>query len=127
MLRSVLAVILGYAVMAGGVIAVFAASGQSPDQKITTGFMAALTGVGFGFAVLGGYVAGWVAGRSPVKHGAALAVVCGVLWAVSFAGVLAVAYEHVVWWFEAAKLVTGVGGALLGGWLREVQVTRRHA
>jgi hypothetical protein len=127
MLRSILAVIVGYATMAAGVLAVFAVAGQSPEQKITTEFMAVLTGVGFLFAALGGYVAGWVAGRSPLRHGVALAVVCGVLWAVSFAGVLAVAYAHVVWWFEAAKLITGVGGTLLGSWLREMQIARRAA
>jgi hypothetical protein len=124
MLRSVLAVVGGFVTMAAGVQLMFLASYISAGASVepSTLSMAWMLLGGFLAATLGGYVTGFIAGRGPLKHAAALAALCALL-----SGVCLLLPGPAPFWFQLGNCVVGVAGPLLGGWLRELQVRRRPA
>ena len=73
MLRSILAVLFGYAVFAVSGVALFQLTGIDPHGAIAPAYMAGFVVYGIAFALLGGYLGGWSAGRRPFVHGAAVA------------------------------------------------------
>ena len=66
MLRSVLAVIVGYAIFAASGFALFRITGQPPHGEASPLFKLGAVVYGVAFALLGGYVGGLVAGRRPL-------------------------------------------------------------
>src|SRR6266851_9300151 len=78
MMRSLLAVVLGYVVMLvayrGGDMA-FQALAPHPDEPPDAVYFVFLLGTGFIFMMVGGYVAAMLAGRSELKHALAFAAV----------------------------------------------------
>jgi len=70
--------------------------------------------IGMVFALLGGYVAAWLAQRRPIAHGAAVAAVLAIGAAISLLSTLG---KGAIW-SQAAALVLMAPCAVLGGWLR---------
>jgi peptidoglycan/LPS O-acetylase OafA/YrhL len=121
MIRSVLAVIGGYVVVAVAVMALFAAWFRDEAQTPTSGFMALSLAYGFVFTIVGGYAAAWIAGRAELAHGAALAVLMAVLGVVS----LTLSFGQQPLWYQVALILSPLPAAPLGGWLRStVKPTR---
>jgi len=86
-LRSVLAVIAGFLAMAVIVMALTLLSVavlQLKSGHPTPGYLALNVIYSLAAAVFGGWIAALVAGRTPVAHGIALAVVMLILSAVSY-------------------------------------------
>lgn len=114
-LRSIVAVIVGYIVFAASAFAVFQLSGQAAHAAASTSFMVISIVSGMLFALAGGYVAGWLAGRRPFAHGVAMAALLATGAAVSLASTLG----HGAIWSQVAALVLMAPSAAMGGWLRE--------
>ncbi len=91
MFRSILAVVAGYVTLIIGVSAFFAIVTWSRPELLDDAAVAptwlywAEAGVALPVAVLGGYVAGWVAPSRPVLHGAILAGLVAVLGVANLA------------------------------------------
>src|SRR5262249_1320733 len=122
MLRSVLAVILGYAIFAASGFALFQLSGQPPHGAMSAAFVVGFVVYGVAFAVLGGSVAGWLAGRRPAAHGAAVAIVLAVGAVVSLVSTLS---RGGVIWTQVFAIALMAPAAAVGGGL--IQRARRGA
>ncbi len=113
-LRSVVAVLVGYAVFAASAFAVFRLSGHAPHATASVPFMLLTSASGVVFAALGGYVAGWLAGRRPLAHAVAMAL----LLAAGAIASLVSTLGHGAVWTQVTALVLMAPSAVLGGWLR---------
>jgi hypothetical protein len=125
-LRSVTAVLLGYVVFAASTFAMFRLSGRAAHAAATVPFMLMTIASGVAFAMAGGYVAGWLAGRRPIAHAAAMAA----LLALGATASLAATLGHGAVWSQISALVLMAPGAVLGGWIRSGGITgssRRRA
>jgi peptidoglycan/LPS O-acetylase OafA/YrhL len=118
MIRSILAVIVGYLIFALAAFAFFQISGLPPHQPAPVSIMLESIAFGMVFALLGGYVAAWLAQRRPLAHGIALATVLAVGAAISLFSTLG---KGAVW-SQVAALALMAPCAILGGWLRLKQV-----
>ena len=87
-LRSVAAVLVGYVVFAASAFSVFRLSGQAPHAPASVPFMLLTIVSGVAFAAVGGYVAGWLAGRRPLAHAVAVATLLAAGAAASLASTL---------------------------------------
>jgi len=114
LLRSTLAVLLGYVVFAASAFAVFRLAGYAPHAAVPASFRLVSVVLGVVFAVAGGYVAAWVAGRRPWAHGIAVAALLALGAAVS----LAMTLGRGAVWSQVAALVLMAPGAVAGGWIR---------
>ena len=112
--KSILAVVVGYLIFAVSAFAFFQISGQPPHQAAPLPIMLESIAFGMVFALLGGYVAAWLAQRRPVAHGAGVAAVLAIGAAVSLLNTLG---KGAVW-SQVAALALMAPCALLGGWLR---------
>jgi hypothetical protein len=116
--RSIVAVVIGYLVFALSAFAFFQVSGQAPHRVAPVPVMLASVAFGMVFALLGGYLAAWLAGRRPMAHGVGVAVVLAVGALVSLLGTLG---KSAIW-SQVAALVLMAPSALFGGWLRARQI-----
>jgi hypothetical protein len=66
------------------------------------------------FALLGGYVAAWLARRRPLAHGGAVAIVLALGAAISLLSTIG---KGAIW-SQVAALALMAPCAILGGWLR---------
>jgi hypothetical protein len=117
LLRSIVAVLLGYIVFALSAFAVFRLSGQAAHEVASAPFMLVSIASGGVFALAGGYVAGWIAGRRPLAHGLAMAALLAIGAGASFASTLG----HGAVWSQIAALTLMTPSAVLGGWLRALR------
>lgn len=113
-LRSVAGVFLGYVFFAVCSFAIFRLSGRAPHAPASLSFMATTSAAGIIFAIAGGYLAGWIAGRRPLVH----AVVMAVVLALGAAASLAATLGHGAIWSQVAALTLMAPAAVFGGWLR---------
>jgi hypothetical protein len=113
-LRSVVAVLVGYAVFAASAFAVFRLSGHAPHAPASVPFMLLATALGVVFATLGGYAAGWLAGRRPLAHAVAMAM----LLAAGAIASLVSTVGHGAVWTQVTALALMAPSAVLGGWSR---------
>jgi hypothetical protein len=130
--RSVLAVLAGLAVMVVGVMAadaiataIFFPNALSGGEMPPTppAFLAANLTYGALFAVFGGFVAALVARRAPLAHAAALAAVALVGTVVSTVLMNVYAPKEAACqppWYPYVLAVLGPACVLLGGWLRSL-------
>ena len=118
MARSVIAVIVGYLTFALSAFAFFQISGQPPHQAAPAPIMIGSVAFGMVFALLGGYVAAWLARRRPLAHSVAVAAVLALAAAISLLNTMG---KGAVW-SQVAALVLMAPCAALGGWLRKRQV-----
>ena len=114
MLRSVLSVIVGYAVFAASGFVLFQTTGQDPHAEASLPFMLGFTVYGVAFALFGGYLSGWLAGRRPFVHGAAVAAILALGATISLIMTLG---KGVIWTQVIALTLMGPA-AVIGGWLR---------
>ncbi len=113
-LRSVVAVVVGYLLFASCAFAFFQVSGQAPHQDASASIMFGSIAVGVIAAGLGGFLAAWMAGRRPLAHGVAV----GVLLALGAAVSLLATLGHGAIWSQLAALLLMAPAAVLGGWVR---------
>jgi O-antigen/teichoic acid export membrane protein len=118
MAKSALAVLVGYFIFALSAFAFFHLSGQPPHQAAPVPTMVGSIAFGMLFALLGGYVAAWLAGRRPVAHGLAVAAVLALGATISLLSTL----SKGAIWSQVAALALMAPCAILGGWLRSRQV-----
>ena len=125
MLRSIVAIVVGYASMAVativGVLVLSMAFGLPLDPETAkasppTAYVLANLVVSFGCAFLGGWVAARIGSRAPLKHAlvlAALVFVLGILYAVAGRG------GPQPGWYLAALPIVGAAGIASAGLLRK--------
>ncbi len=118
MVRSIFSVIVGYLIFALSAFVFFQVSGQPPHQAAPMPIMLASIALGMVFALLGGYVAAWLARRRPLAHGVAVAAVLALAAAISLFTTLG----RGAVWSQVAALALMAPCAALGGWLRLRQV-----
>jgi O-antigen/teichoic acid export membrane protein len=121
MARSVVAVIVGYLIFALSAFAFFQVSGQPPHQTAPMPIMLGSVAFGMVFALLGGYVAAWLARRRPLAHGVAVAAVLALGAAIS----LVSTFGKGAVWSQVAALALMAPCAVFGGWLRSRQFRPR--
>ena len=114
LLRSIGAVISGYLVIALSAFLFFALSGQAPHAKASPSMMTLSILVGVIAAFAGGFLAARLAGRKPLAHGVAVAVVLAIGASVSLASTLG----HGAIWSQVSALLLMAPVAVLGGWAR---------
>jgi hypothetical protein len=114
LLRSIVAVVLGYAIFAGSAFALFRLTGHDPHAPASAAFMLVTIVEGVVFAAAGGYVAGWLAGRRPLAHAVAVAAVLAAGAVASLAATLG----HGAVWTQLAALLFMAPSAVWGGWWR---------
>lgn len=117
MIRSVLAVVAGYAAMAIAVMLLFVIVLYSPEHQPGVAFMLGAIAFAFLAAILGGFVAALVARRAPMRHALGLAGLCVSMWIVSAIG----SSGKEPLWFQVCNLVVMLAGVLAGGYLRARQ------
>ena len=111
--RSALGVLVGYALFAASAGALFHLSGQDPHGEATVPFMIAAAVYGMAFALLGGYVSGWIASRAPLAHGL---IVAGILATGAGASLVATVGKGSIW-SQLTALAAMAPAAALGGCL----------
>lgn len=118
--RSILAVLAGYLVFAVSAFLIFSLSKQPPHQAAPLGFMIGTTVAGMLFAGLGGYLAGLLAGRKPLAHAIAMAVIL----ALGASASLAATIGKGAIWTQVGALAFMAPSAIVGGWVRQRQGRR---
>lgn len=113
-MRSIAGVVLGYAAFAASGFALFQLTGQPPHGAASVPFMVGAVVYGAAFACFGGYLSGWIAGRRPVAHGAAVAVVL----ALGAAASLMATRGTGVAWSQLSAITLMAPAAAAGGVLR---------
>jgi hypothetical protein len=114
LLRSIVAVLVGYAIFAVSAFALFRVTGHDPHAPASLAFMVVTVLEGVVFATAGGYVAAWIAGRRPLAHGVAVAVVLAAGAAASLVATLG----HGAVWTQVTALLFMAPSAVVGGWWR---------
>jgi len=113
-MRSVVAVLLGYAVFAVSAVALFTVSGYDPHSKAPAGFVAFAVAWGSGFGVAAGFVAAWVARAEYWKH--ALAVGCTIAVGATLSMIARPGQGSL--WTQLCALLVFAPLTLVGGLLR---------
>lgn len=110
-LRSIGSVIAGYLLFAVSAFLFFQLSGQRPHSAAAPAVMAASILVGVIAAFAGGFLAARLAGRKPLLHGVAVAIVLAAGATASLASTIG----HGAIWSQVAALVLMAPAAALGG------------
>lgn len=128
MLRSILSVLAGFAAMTGLVMAATIVSarlmlgirGREEMMKVkpTPKFIAVNLVYSAAFAVLGGFLTAFVAGRAPLSHAFALA---GLLLIMAIFSHFQAAKSNQPKWYGFLLMLLGPACALLGGWLQALR------
>jgi peptidoglycan/LPS O-acetylase OafA/YrhL len=125
MIRSIMAVVLGYVVMLvavlGGDTAMTALAPElmpQPGEPPDAVYFAFKLGTGFFFMMIGGYVTALLAGQSEMKHAlglGALSIAMGICEVLYFPG------EQPLW-YSIALMFLSIPSTLIGGYYRARQV-----
>ena len=125
MIRSIVAVIAGYTVMAvlvmlgfGLIKKLMPEAFPTPAAFPVTGVALIIIGLGLIAAIVGGFVSAWIAGQKKLRHGIILGVVVLVLGIIS---ALVSPVEQPLW-YNASIILAGVIGVILGAVLRRESV-----
>lgn len=113
-LRSAGSVVLGYLVFALSAAAFFLLTGQPPHAPAPLSIMLGCIAVGIASAFLGGYLAARIAGRHPLAHGVAVALILALIATLSLVSTVG----HGAIWSQGAALVFMAPSAALGGLAR---------
>ncbi len=123
MVRSVIAVVVGYVVLAAATVAKFAAvrtffPGALPalgeDVFPSTFWLLVILTSDVALMIVAGFVTAVVAGRSPIAHAAALGAVLVILGLVS----IVVNWLQEPLWYQVTLVAIAVPAAVTGGSLR---------
>ena len=130
MLRSLLALMLGYAVMLvsqlGGDTLLTAVAPElmpQPGEPPDPAYFGYRLGAGFFFIALGGYTTAVLAGRSEMKHALGLSALSVA------ASILEVQYYPATQplWYSIALMFLSIPAGLMGGYYRVRQIEDRRA
>jgi hypothetical protein len=115
--RSVFAVFLGYVVFGGSAVLLFQFSGHQPHAVASLSFEVGTVVYGMLFAMVGGWVAAWVAAVRPIKHGILLAgvIAIGAIISLVFSNAAAT-------WSQWSALLLMAPMAIVGSYLRARQI-----
>lgn len=116
--RSVIAVVLGYLVFAIPAFALFRLTGRDPHASSSSEFMLLSTVYGASFAALGGFSAAWLAQRWEIEHALAVSSLISVGGAIS----LLTQSADEAMWSQLAALLIMAPAAIVGGYIRSRQV-----
>jgi hypothetical protein len=122
LLRSVIAVVVGYLVFATSAVALFQLSGHDPQSSNDVGFMMFSIFYGFFFATVAGFLAALIGGRYEIEHSLAVASLIAAAGAAS----LLMRSSLGVIWSQLAALLVMAPSAMAGGYLRMRQVQRKR-
>jgi hypothetical protein len=117
-MRSIIAIVAGYLVFAISAELLFALSGRDPHSSAGTAVMFFFIMCGIGAAVLGGYLAAWIARRNPVSHAVAVG---GVLAMGALISLIARPGKGAIW-TQVGALLFMAPSTVLGGLLRSKQM-----
>jgi len=106
---------MGYAVFAAAGFALFQLTGQPPHGEASVPFMVGAVAYGVAFALLGGYLSGWIAGRRSVAHAAVVAVILALGATASLVATLGTGTV----WSQVSAIAVMAPAAVAGGWLRQ--------
>jgi hypothetical protein len=120
MLRSLVAVGVGYLVMATAVIVLFTFWFHKPGTAPTENFLLFSLVYGFAAAFAGGYVTALIARHAELKHAAALAGVSVLLGVLSM--IMSSGLEPR--WSQVVNMVIAATGVLLGGYTKARRMTK---
>jgi len=114
--RSILAVILGYLVVAIATMVTFAIAFPNPDsaQLPSISLMLFLLGAGVLYTIIGGYVTAFIARKAEIKHTLALGSLMVILGIIS----MIATFGKEPLWFQLVLIITPIPSALAGGYLR---------
>lgn len=119
-IRSLVGVLAGYLIFRVATAAFFTLMDQNPHQIESTSMLVLSTAYAVVFALLGGYLAGLLAGRSELLHG----TVVGIVIALVAIGIVMRAAGG-AGWLDVFALFLMAPAAAIGGMLREQQRARR--
>jgi len=114
MLKSLAAVFTGYLLFAVSAVALFQVSRRDPHRAQDIAFVVFSVLYGMAFAFAGGYVAAAIAGRRPLLHGGAVALILALGAAVSFLAQPAAGSR----WSQVTAFVLMAPSAFAGGVMR---------
>jgi len=109
--RSIIGVLVGYAVFALSAVVLFHATGRDPHTQQDATFTAITIVYGMAFAAVGGLISALVAGRRPVLHAA---IVATILALGALASLLSRPGAGAIW-SQLAAIVLMAPSALVGG------------
>ena len=111
MVRTIVAVAIGYAIFVASALALFAITGLRPNAPASTGIMVGSMGYGVAAAMLAGYVASRVGQSQPMMH----AGMVGVLIAIGALASIATRPQNAALWSHLGALLLMAPAALIGG------------
>ena len=124
MVRSILAVLVGYLTFGVSAFLLFQLSGQDPQVVPELRFFVFSILYGIGFAMLAGYLAASIARSVEVRHAAAVAAILGLLSSLSI--ILKLTAPQPEWsagigaiWSDLSVLLLMAPAAVVGGYLRQ--------
>jgi hypothetical protein len=109
--RSIIGVVLGYAIFAVSAVFFFWIMGRDPHASQDAAFVVGAVLFGMATAMLGGFVAGLVAGQRPILHSGIVSVILAVGALVSL---LSSPGEDAVW-SQVSALCLMAPSAVMGG------------
>ena len=111
MVRTIVAVVIGYVIFAGSIFALFKIAGLEPRAPASTGIMVGSIGYGIAAAMLAGYVAARIAVDRPMMH----AALVGAVIAAAALFAMATRPETAATWSYWAALLVMAPAAMVGG------------
>ena len=114
MLRSALAIVVGFALFAGSMAMFFNILGRDPHARASAAFMLLTTLYGMLFAALGGYLTVLLSTRHKFEHAFAVAL----LIAVGGAALILGRPQGTPVWSHLAEVLTMAPMAMVGGYMR---------
>jgi len=117
-MKSILAVLVGYLVFGVSAIVLFQVADADPQQEPEFGFRIWSTVYGVFFALTSGYIAARVAGKKEITHASAVACILASIATVS----LIAQPGHGLLWSQFAALGFMTPAAILDGVIRARQV-----
>jgi hypothetical protein len=117
LMRSIIAVLVGYIVFAGSAVLLFQVSGHRPHTAASLSFKAGTVVYGMFFAAVGGWVTAWIAARRPIAHGVLLACV------IATGAVVSLLLSHAAaTWSQWSALLLMAPVAIGGSYWRSRQI-----
>lgn len=123
MIRSVVAVVIGYLVVALMIMVFFQLAFWRRELVVGSGLLVLNAAFGFLGGIAGGYLTGLIADRKAVAHGTALAGLAAAVGLLTAATSRAAAGGA----FEIASAMGVAAGSILGAWVAGRGVERRRA
>ncbi len=116
-MKSVLAVLIGYAIFGVSAVLLFQLAAVDPHQIPSLGFRIGSIVYGILFAFLAGYAGAHIAGKAEMKHASGVAAIIALLAVISIIAQPGLE-SH---WSQYSALILMAPAAIAGGWFRKRQ------